>query len=976
MTNPLTRLLRPWTGIPVPLALAEDPDFQALVERLVKASLAREVAGTPAENPDSPLNVFLENDDLENDDEDEEDEDEEESQEAAPPEPACEPVPEPVPPPPNLYLDEDGMRLGRGEADRGLTGSVAVGEALATPETRRAFATSLPGGLFSSITQNTDFFQALFLVATQGKTLADLNSRLCNLLLHHGKRFSTVSDEGRMQALWMMDSLLTGHADVLLDSTGWTPFGSMVMAFYPDLAGHFSQPLYGKGSVSLLDRLAQVSLRLSGAQEAMMTGLAANNGQAKPSQLQRWLHLTVLAPLQTHTLPLVDVLLAAGARVDKPFAVFDRNTAPDGLTLGELLCVATSNATEDEDAWTAFGHPMLPEVWFESIRPASTQPAPWRNCSLRDRHAIILDTLVRNLAKAGANWSASTFFERGVAGYLLSHPQQHRTLTPVLIQALELDTTHLDLGQLVGDAEQGLIALMGKPCNVNINHPVVVLPFISKNHSGWATHGARFFSLVDRFSSEWRIIEHLPCLDTDFKPTLESLCKGSHPEPTSPFMAAALVWLADGLDNPAPGTLGRLARFGLKIVADGARHLLLWDSPATDQGLAHLEVLSNTVLDVLQAGETVAAEKASALCATLVPFVFDSRGKKKTRDDGKTPPSCGTDWDIVNLEDSQRFVETMGKTDHDEVKDWVEKLTKQKVVLRRPMGAVKPVLEKMDSLLADFPHFEDIIGPLREHFSLASVGDGAFSLPPLLLAGPPGTGKTFFFQKLAGFASIDYHLLQMESVNSAFAVGGMETGWSGSTPGFVFQRMMNSRVANPLFLLDEIDKLTKLGNGGDPANILLGLLEPHTARAFVDRCVPLPIDARKANWVATANDLNEVSAPVKSRFEIVHVPNPDRYARRCMARAIYATLLDGHAWGTWFDRAIPDETLDTLVLPEGSARNLRKILTSSLARAALAGDHVLRPEYLPDTGITGIVMPWDQTRPTATISRLTGTRHD
>jgi hypothetical protein len=975
MTNPLTRLLRPWTGTPVPLALAEDPDFQALVERLVRASLAQDASETPAENPGDPLITLEEEEEDEEDEQDEEDEDEEneeEPQEAA----TAEPVSEPAPPPPNLYLDEEGLRLGREGADPDLTGSVAVGEALATREGRRAFATALPGGLFSFITQDTDFFQALLLVASQGKTLSDLDHHLCNLLLHHGKRFSTVSDEGRMRALWMMDCLLTGHTSVLLDSTGWTPFGNMVMAFYPDLARHFSQPLYGEGSVSLLDRMAQVSLRFSGAQEAMMTGLAADNGQAKPSQLQRWLHLAILAPLQTHTLPLVDALLAAGARVDKPFAVFDRAAAPHGLTLGELLCVATSNATEDEDAWTTFGHPMLPEVWFESSRPASVQPTPWRDCPLRDRHAIILDTLVRNLAKAGANWTASTFFERGVAGYLLSHPQRHRALTPVFIQALELDTTHLDLGQLVGDAEHGLIALMAKPCKGSFNHPVVVLPFISKNHTGWATQGPRFFSLVDRFSSEWRVIDHLPRLDTDFKPTLESLCKGSHPEATSPFMAAALVWLADGRDNPAPGTLGRLARLGAQIVKNKSKKLLLWKGPGTDEGLAHLDVLSNTVLDVLQAGETVETEKASALCSALVPFVFDSRGKKKTRDDGKTPPSCGTDWDIVNLEDSQRFVNTMGKIDHDEVKDWVEKITNQKIVLRRPMGAVKPVLEKMDSLLADFPHFEDIIGPLREHFSLASVGDGAFSLPPLLLAGPPGTGKTFFFQKLAGFASIDYHLLQMETINSAFAVGGMETGWSGSTPGFVFQRMMNSRVANPLFLLDEIDKLTKLGNGGDPANILLGLLEPHTARAFVDRCVPLPIDARKANWVATANDLNEVTAPVKSRFEIVHVPNPDRYARRCMARAIYATLLDGHAWGTWFDRAIPDETLDTLVLPEGSARNLRKILTSSLARAALAGDHVLRPEYLPDNGPTGIVMPWDQTRPPATVSRLTGTRHD
>lgn len=280
---------------------------------------------------------------------------------------------------------------------------------------------------------------------------------------------------------------------------------------------------------------------------------------------------------------------------------------------------------------------------------------------------------------------------------------------------------------------------------------------------------------------------------------------------------------------------------------------------------------------------------------------------------------------------------------------------------QRELARADRALACMSELKTGFPHFGALIEQLEQHLALAMVGNQAFTLPPLLLAGPPGTGKTFFFSELARHVNTAYHIFNMESINGSFSLTGMERGWGNSEAGMVFERLALATISNPIILLDELDKCLNDHYPVDP--VLLTLLEPHSAARFEDRCVPLPLDLRQVNWVATANDLAKISAPLKSRFDIVMVPNPDLDARRAMARTLYRVLATQQSWGAFFDPQPTTRFIDALATPTGSTRNLRKHLTRAFAAAALVKRSTLEPADLPSESQILPPMPWDRPLP-------------
>ena len=292
----------------------------------------------------------------------------------------------------------------------------------------------------------------------------------------------------------------------------------------------------------------------------------------------------------------------------------------------------------------------------------------------------------------------------------------------------------------------------------------------------------------------------------------------------------------------------------------------------------------------------------------------------------------------------------------------------------RRLAPAAPALAGMENLLAAFPHFEDVTQKLMDHLALAMTGDGAFFIPPLLMVGPPGTGKTFFFQQLARLVATHYHILNMESVTGGFSIVGLEANWSSGAPGALFDALIEGQTANPILLLDEVDKCSGSDRYG-VENVLLSLLEPHSASQFKDRCVPIPLDARRVSFVATANDLSSVSLPLLSRFEVAHVTNPDFHARSTMAFYIYKALRAQNPWGEAFDDELPRDTIEALARPTGATRDLRKNLTSAFAAAARAGRRCILPKDIPHT--PEAVRPfWDlalpDTRPAQSQDRRSG----
>ncbi len=149
------------------------------------------------------------------------------------------------------------------------------------------------------------------------------------------------------------------------------------------------------------------------------------------------------------------------------------------------------------------------------------------------------------------------------------------------------------------------------------------------------------------------------------------------------------------------------------------------------------------------------------------------------------------------------------------------------------------------------------------------------SVGPLLLHGPPGIGKTAWAHGLAKALDLPHCVIDAGQGLSSMALAGTERGWSGEMPGRPLQTMMSSRIANPVIVVDEVDKVgvkrSTSGNSLAFQPALLGLLEPGSARRWTCPYYRIGVDMRHLSWVLTANEICFVSEPVRSRCEVVRL---------------------------------------------------------------------------------------------------------
>jgi predicted phosphodiesterase len=186
----------------------------------------------------------------------------------------------------------------------------------------------------------------------------------------------------------------------------------------------------------------------------------------------------------------------------------------------------------------------------------------------------------------------------------------------------------------------------------------------------------------------------------------------------------------------------------------------------------------------------------------------------------------------------------------------------------------------LDSLERSFPNFANVISHVRAMGALAELGDGVVRLDAIVLDGPPGTGKSTFAEGLGEAISGSFVRVAMSAAESGAQLGGSATSWSNSQTGLVFDCLFTGTYANPMVLLDELDKApTQEGQRHSPIGPLYQLLEPSMARAFRDLSLPmLPIDTSAITWVATTNTRRWLPEPILSRllpFDI-GLPQPDQ----------------------------------------------------------------------------------------------------
>jgi ATP-dependent Lon protease len=262
---------------------------------------------------------------------------------------------------------------------------------------------------------------------------------------------------------------------------------------------------------------------------------------------------------------------------------------------------------------------------------------------------------------------------------------------------------------------------------------------------------------------------------------------------------------------------------------------------------------------------------------------------------------------------------------------------------------IKPsTVSAVDNLYEASPNFAAVLDDLRKFLALAVTGNEAVQFTPMLLLGEPGLGKTYFAKKLAHALSTGFEFVSMSSLTAGWVLTGASAQWHNARPGKVAQTLIEGEYANPVVVLDEVDKA-----GGDarydPMGALYSLLEPDTAAHFKDEFIDVDMDASHILWVATANDESVIPEPILNRMNVYSIERPDPEGARRIALAVYSEILDAHNW------PFPSEPSESVIerLATVPPRDMRKLLLDAFGTARLANRDFLVPEDIDATKLCG-----------------------